>query len=326
MTLHFIYAFDPDSPQIQAPHSITRNLFHYLSQHVDVAYHRWDSKEPIELAPKDVVLGHPHYEANTSVQRIFSNKQPCKARCLIHPFHYKRAQDNMPFDFMAREADKLFLICGPYWYDTMEDSPFAHWKPKAIRLDSAVDPVHFPFLRTSGGPGSFNPPGERKLVYIGGASPHKNLHYLVEIMRRLAHVELHWFGGHRNHPLAKLPNVRVTGHQQLDKSVAEGIVNNYDIMVSVSLSDANPTTLTEARAWGLVTACTKESGYRDDPFFTQLYLDDMEATVSAIQELLWVPSKRLYERAVVSRKEIEQKYNWQNFGHTVWANIAEYFE
>lgn len=324
MTLHFVYAYKPDNAEIQAPHSITRNLYNYLSTRTKVIYHEWDSRKPIKLTPDDVLLGHPHYEPNTVVQRVFRDRIKCKARCLIHPFHHRRPQDNMPFDFMAIQADKIFSICGPYWYDTIEQSPFAHWKPKMIRLDSAVDPAHFPFLRTPTGPTSFNPPGKRKLIYMGGSTPHKNLEYLTEIMAALPDVELHWFGGH-DHLLTRLKNVHYTGWQKLDQNTARNIVTNYDIMINVSCSDANPTTLTESRAWGIITACTKESGYVNDPFFTELYLGDIDRTIEAIRGLLNTPSDQLYQRAVESRAEIEHKYTWDNFCNTVWSHIAEYF-
>jgi glycosyltransferase involved in cell wall biosynthesis len=222
---------------------------------------------------------------------------------------------------MAKEADKIFSICGPYWYDTVESTPFAHWKPKMVRLDMAVDTNHFPFLRQEAGPMAFNPPGYRNLVFIGSAMPQKNLGYMTDLMARMPDVKLHWYGGSGDHPLAKLPNVSVIGWVTLDEAMAKGIIQNYDIMINTSISDANPTTLLEARAWGLITACTKESGYYNDPFFTELYLDDMDRTISVIRELLNAPTNDFYRRAVASRAEVESKYNWLNFCETVWSNL-----
>jgi glycosyltransferase involved in cell wall biosynthesis len=230
----------------------------------------------------------------------------------------------MPFDFISRQADRIFSITGKYWYDTAQDTPFAHWKPKMVRVDMAIDPIDFPFLRQEIGPMAFNPPDQRKLIYIGGDSPNKNLGYLAKIMSMMPDVRLRWIGGNHNHGLAQLPNVCVTNWDVLRRSIAEEIVTNYDIMVSVSDSDANPTTLLETRAWGLITACTKESGYYNDPFFTELYLDDIDKTIKAIRGLLNAPSEELYRRAVASRAEIESKYNWDNFGNTVWSGLSQF--
>jgi len=322
MSLHFVYAFSPHDQQLQSPFSITRNLYNYLSQRTDLVYHMWDECKLLNLGPNDVLLGHPHYEHNTVMQQVFRRNVRCKARCLIHPFHHRRVEDNFPFDFMAREADKIFSICGPYWYDTIESTPFAHWKPKMVRLDMAVDTSHFPFLRQETGPLAFNPPGHRKLVYIGSTMPQKNLGYMVELMSRMPDVKLHWYGGSGDHPLARLPNVSVVGWVTLDRNIATHIVENYDIMINTSISDANPTTLLETRAWGLITACTKESGYYKDPYFTELYLDDISGTIDNIRQLLLAPSHILYGRAIASRAEIESRYSWSRFCETVWSNLA----
>lgn len=322
MRLHFVYAFSPDSPQLQSPYCITRNLYRYLQPKCDLIYHLWDAHKTIGLLPDDILIGHPHYDPDTTMQRVFRQNLRCKARCLIHPFHHRRVGDNWPFDFMAREADKIFSICGPYWYDTIESTQFAHWKPKMVRLDMAVDTAHFPFLRQEAGPMSFNPPGHRKLVYIGSSMPQKNLGYMVQLMSKMPDIKLHWYGGSSDHPLARLPNVSVVGWVTLDRAIAEGIIENYDIMINTSISDANPTTLLEARAWGLITACTKESGYYNDPFFTELFLEDLNASVAAIRGLLEAPTHALYQRAVASRAEIESKYNWSNFCETVWSNLV----
>lgn len=326
MTLHLIYAGVPDSARIQAPSSITTNLYKFLSERTEVKYYRLDSIEIPEIAPEDVVLGHPIYDKNTIIQQIFRRNIKCKARCLIHPFHSRIVDDNFPFDFIARQADIIFGICGPYWYDTIESTPFAHWKHKMVRLDMAIDKITFPFLRQEVGPLAFKPPGLRKLVYIGNSTPNKNLDYMIQILTKMPEVKLHWYGGSKNHALGRLRNVSVIGWQTMNTQVAEKLVSDYDIMISTSISDANPTTLLEARAWGLITACTKESGYYNDKFFTELYLDDLNKTIAAIRGLLTTPSHELYQRAVASRAEVESKYTWANFGDTVWKHLSPYLQ
>jgi glycosyltransferase involved in cell wall biosynthesis len=234
----------------------------------------------------------------------------------IHPLHTATPHHNMPFDHLARKADKIFSICGPYWTDTIAQTPFSHWGPKIVRLDMAVDKRHYPYLRTK-----FNPPGQRKLVYIGANMPMKNVDYLYQIMRRMSDVRLHWYGGDGGHPLARLPNVDVTGWVTLTPDMAKKIVNECDIFVNVSNSDANPTTLLEAMAWGIITSCTKESGYWKDPLFTELHLNDLGATVKALRDLLELPNDALMQRAAKGRVAIETKYNWERFCQTVWNEL-----
>jgi len=320
MRLHFVYAGDPRNEQLQSPYSITRNLYNALKEHFEVVYYEWSSNNEIKVDPDDIVLGHPNYPPKTPIQKFFKSGQKCRARCLIHPFHHKRVGDNWPFDPLAKEADKIFSICGRYWYDTIGASKFAHWKPKMVRVDMAVDANHFPFLREK-----FNEPGKRKLVYVGSSMPQKNLELMVQIMKKMGNHTLHWYGGSSDHPLAKLPNVKTIGWVTLNKQTAKKIVDECDIFLNTSISDANPTTLLEATAWGIPVVCTRESGYYNDPMFTNIDLTDVPHNVRILTNLLdKVESDNLMKRAKASREIIESKYNWDTFCRTILDGLQEF--
>lgn len=315
--LHFVYAFQPNSGIIRSPYCITTNLYNFLKERTEVTYHQWDEKKVIQLQPNDVLIGHPHYDPETVIQRTF-REQTCRTMCTIHPLHTNRVGDNMPFDHLTEKANKVFSICGPYWYDTIDNTPFAHWKPKIIRLDMAVDLIHFPWVRES-----FNPPGERKFVYIGSTMPHKNLAFMVALMEKMPDVTLHWYGGTGEHPLAKLPNVKTVGHVDLNIDMARKITSECDIFINTSISDANPTTLLESSAWGIIPACTKESGYYQDPMFTELFLDNIDKTIQNLRQLLTVDESTLLERARNTRHTIETYYTWERFCNLVWSTLQK---
>lgn len=314
--IHFVYAHVHDTPEIHSPHSITRNLYNFLRTKDEVKYYQWDQIGVADVGPNDIFIGHPHYNTDTIVQRTVREKK-CKLMCTIHPLHTAMPEHNMPFDDLAKRADKIFSICGPYWYDTIDRTPFASWKPKIVRLDMAVDGLHFPYLRNN-----FNRIGFRRLVYIGSTMPMKNVGYLYEIMRRLDNVELYWYGGDGSHPLSRLPNVRTFGWMHLNRAVAETIVKNCDVFVNVSSSDANPTTLLESMAWGLITACSKESGYYNDELFTELPINDAGAAATILLRLLNTPSDELLNRARAGRLAIETKYTWERFCNQIWNGIS----
>lgn len=316
MKIHFVYAFQPGTNRLDSPFCITNHLHAYFSKRAEVTYDVWDSHKTPKSDPEAIFIGHPHYDTSTIVQNVFRHDVEYKARCSIHPFHHQRKQDNMPFDHITAAADKVFSICGPYWYETIDKTDFAHWKPKMVRVDMAVDTSHFPYLRQK-----FNPVGKRKLVYIGSSMPQKNLAYMTEVMSSMPDVKLKWYGGDGGHPLARLPNVEVTGWVRLDKNTAQSIVNECDIFINTSISDANPTTLLEARAWGLITACTPQSGYYKDEFFTELPLNNMPGVCSRIRLLLQEDEEVLLDRARRSRQEIETKYTWERFCRTIWNEL-----
>lgn len=314
--IHFVYAHQHDTQEIHSPHSITRNLYEFLSTKDDVKYYQWDHVGVADVEEHDILIGHPHYDTNTVVHRTIKERK-CKLKCTIHPLHTGMPEHNMPFNCLTELSDIVFSICGPYWYDTIDKTPFASWKPKITRLDMAVDGNHFPFLRKK-----FNNIGSRRLLYIGSTMPMKNVGYLYEIMKRLKNVELYWYGGDSSHPLSKLPNVTVFGWTHLNAAVARSIIDKCDIFVNVSSSDANPTTLLESMAWGMIPACTKESGYYNDELFTELYIHDIEKTIHAINNLLNASEEVLLDRAFRGRKEIESKYTWNRFCNQIWNRVV----
>lgn len=315
--LHFVYAEDPSIGRIDGAVAITKNLYNALIKHYEVIYHRWEATHDIDLQPDDIFLGHPNYPLDTVTQKVFASGKPCRAKCIIHPLHTKRVQDNMPFDHMARAADQIFSICGPYWYDTLPSTPFAHWQHKIVRLDMAVNAETFPHIKHR-----FNE--KRRLVYIGSATEHKNLGYLLAIMQAMPDVQLSWYGGYGEHPLARLPNVRVVGWQMLVGEVAKEICDNHDIFVNVSISDANPTTLLEASAWGLIAGCTPQSGYYNDKKFFELRLDDIPFCVNQIRSVMAMPEQDLLNWAARNRQDVIDNYNWDVFTNKVITALRRF--
>ncbi len=314
--LHLVYAGDPGDTRERSPYCITHNLHKYLAARTEVTYHQWDACYDINLNPGDVLLGHPHYDPNTVVQRAFARGLPCKARCLIHPLHTGRPEDNLPFDHLARAADKIFSICGPYWYDTIDDTPFAHWKPKITRLDMAVNCANWPYRKEN-----FNPVGCRGVVYVGSGMPQKNVGLLTQIAQRLPKVRFDWYGGSGDHSLARLKNVHVEGWVDFTPEKVANICYRNDLFVNVSISDANPTTLLEfALASGIVPLVTETSGYWRDECFVTIPHDPNEAA-DIIDDWLGKPSEVLQARSRANRKVCEEHYTWDRFCETVWAGI-----
>lgn len=320
--IHFIYAGHPNNDSRQSPYTVTRELYKYLKVKAvkagtDVRYYDWCTMGRPEISKDDIIIGHPNYDENTIVQRIFK-ESVCKAKYLIFPLHTKMPEYNLPFDQLVSIADKVFNIMGPYWYDTIEQSAFAHWKPKIVRLDMAVDCSQFPYTRTK-----FNPSGSRHLVYVGHGRPEKNIEQIYEVMKSLPNLLLTWYGGAIEQPLAQLPNVRTIGWVDFTPDMVAKVVYHGDLFISCSRSDANPTTLLEAASWGLIPMCTAESGYIKPNLFDPIPLDDVAGTIEVINKLQATPEKELLERAWRSRKAVENDYTWLKFCETVWSNIVE---
>jgi hypothetical protein len=315
--LVFVYAGDPNDGRISSPYSITTNLYNYfINRGLKVEYHKWDSYDDVELSRDDVVIGHPHYDPNTIIQKIFRQPKQCKARCTIHPFHHQRVEDNFPFDYITKQADKVFAITGNYWYDTIGDTPFAHWKEKMVRLDMAVNSAAWPHRKTT-----FNSPSCRGIVYVGSNMPQKNVGMLAAIAGKMRDVRFDWYGGDGDAPLAKLPNVHVEGWADFTSEKIANICYRNDLFVNVSISDANPTTLLEfCLASGIIPICTETSGYWKDDCFINIP-HDVDKAVIIIRDWLNRPSKELIAKSAANRLVCDERYTWNKFCETIWAGL-----
>jgi len=320
-TIHFIYAGDPDGGEIRSPYTITQSVFKYLKQKTQeigwsLRYQNWTDGGAIDHGPNDIIIGHPNYDPNTVIQATFAANKPCLAKFTMHPLHTKDVNANYPFNHLAEQANGIFAICGPYWYDTLESTKFKNWKQKIIRLDMGIDTNHYPYLKTS-----FN--NLRKLLYIGSSTTYKNLSYMIDIMKHLPNVQLHWYGGCSTHELSHLPNVRVVGNTHLNEEIAKRICNECDLMINVSDSDANPTTLLECASWGIPVACTKGSGYYGGTPFFEIPEDNVKLAASCIKEILHKPAIELEEISKRNRKLMETNYNWSIFCDKIWNRLLQ---
>ncbi len=253
------------------------------------------------------------------MQRLVAAGRPCRAMFSIHPLHTVRVDDNMPFDHITAAADGVFSICGPYWYDTIESTPFAHWKPKITRLDIPADGNAWPHRKTS-----FNPPGKRGVVYVGSSMPHKNLGLMTEVAARMPRVRFDWYGGSGDHPLARLANVHVEGWQHFSHEKVADICGRNDIFLNVSYSDANPTTLTEfGLASGLIPLVTHGSGYWGDDHFVNVP-DNHKGIEAVLNEWLHKPSEELAARSLANRRFCEEQFNWKVFCDRIFEKILPY--
>lgn len=319
-----MYAGDPNGNSIGSPYTITQNVYKFLKQKTTeinwgLQYYNWTNGGAIDHGPDDIIIGHPNYDHNTIIQKTFKANRPCRAKFTIHPLHTRDVSANFPFNDLVNQADGMFAICGKYWYDTLEQTQFAHWKPKITRLDMGINTDHYPFMKTV-----FNEPHLRRLLYIGSETHYKNLSYMTEIMKLIPDVQLYRYGGSSEHPLSHLPNVRTTGNVTLNSEMGRHLCNACDLMINVSISDANPTTLLECSSWGIPVACTPGSGYYGgDPFFE---IPESNAVLAAqfIKNLLRGPDDVLYKASIKNRALMQTEYNWEVFCTKIWNKLSQY--
>ena len=323
MILHFVYAGDPhDDKLIAAPNTITRVLFDFFKgKGITVRHYVPDdtTTEP-DVADTDVVIGHPHPNRSTIIWKLFESK--CAKKYLLWPFHTQIPQLNRYAKGLAVLADKLFLISGPYWTDTLARTEYTEWASKIVRVDNAVDGLIFTPRKKR-----FNPPGKHGLFVFGRSGVEKGTEQLFELLKKTDYPVV--VAGHYEQNDLRIisgrPNTKILGHiDWLNEEQTKCIFEICDFAVGMPISDASPTTLLESMAVGLVPITTPQCGYYY-PSFLLLSLKDMEHNLLTLKHAQSMSEEELELLQKQNRVLIEQQHNWQRFCDTIWEHIGGNF-
>jgi glycosyltransferase involved in cell wall biosynthesis len=261
----------------------------------------------------DVLVGHycPGDES-TVWKRSMLEGEFC-IKIAMNPLSYQMAEICGELDPYVADVDSIFGIMGNYWYDTWEKGPLAHWKSKIIPLDMALDIQRFPQVKTR-----FNPPGRRKFLYIGWSGPQKGTH-LLSILFGLAGARHRcvWVGSGPS-----VPNVEHRPPASFTQEYLKAIASECDFLITMGVSDANPTTVLEAMAWGFPVCCTPQSGYCDRQEVYPLSITDMAHNLQMLDYLQGIHDEELLERATVAREIVARKYTWRQFTEKVLEGLG----
>ena len=303
-TVHLVY---PHGERISAPDSIGRELGRRLERRYRVRYYDWDVPGVIKPERGDVLLGHPHPNRRTIFRQ--SVRQPgWRRRLMLAPFNHGDLQQVAFEDGVVPHCDRFLAITGAYWFRTLPGSRCSHWLPRMTHIDLAVDRADYKPLRTR-----FSPIGSRRVVYLGSSVWFKNTPYLPEIADLLPGTDFGWIGG------GPLSIRGFTPLGVLDFTTPEGrsSVAQYDIMLTVGTADANPTTILEAMAWGLIPVCTPQSGYERTPSLPNVPLADARAAADVVRGLLQASESELLAMQAANWKLLDEHYNWDRFAAQV---------
>jgi glycosyltransferase involved in cell wall biosynthesis len=298
-TVHLVY---PAGAAISCPAAIGRHLLEHLGRRFRVVHHDWDAVRVVRPGPDDVLVGHPH-PAPWTVFRMSSMVPGWKRIVVLCPYAHGSVGQVAFLDASVRRADVYLAITGPYWARRAEEGPFRHWAPKLVPLDLAVDRKDFPRIK-----GAFAPPGRRRFVYIGHNSPPKNVGYLSAIARAMPDAEVAWIGSGR-----AIEGLRALGFRDFSTRAAQDLVAGYDFLLTVGSSDANPTTVLEAMAWGLVPVCTPQSGYEGEPGIPNVPLGDVAGAVTVLRSLQQAPADVLDAHRASNDEQLATRFTWDRF-------------
>ncbi|MFX1235963.1 MAG: hypothetical protein ACFFBY_15660 [Promethearchaeota archaeon] len=312
--IHLVY---PHGSRISTPDAIGRNLAIRLTEkyNYSVIKYNWDESTAIKPGSNDVIIGHPHFKLDTCFRMSYKQKG-WKRILVMSPFNTDKMQVAFLEPFLRR-CNLYLAITGNYWISQVKDSLFAHWIPKMIHLDLAIDRNDFPILKKR-----FSVPGERRFVYIGSNSWAKNTDYLSRIASLMPDIKIYWIGAGNKTYGKKINGLIHQGFYDFSKPEAKRILAEHDFMITVGHVDSNPTTILEAMAWGLIPVCTPQSGYVNYPGIVNIPLGNAEKAIEVLCSLQELPEFKLQEMQAFNWEALDTHLNWDRFA----CQVAEAIE
>jgi hypothetical protein len=304
-TIHFVYTF---GPQKSCPQAIGNELTRRLEGEFNVIQHRWNSDEVVYPSSGDILLGHPYYSPSKCFYRSLKNKG--WARVIgMWPFSSGDLTHSAFQDRVIRSCDLFLLITGPYYFKNIGNTIYQDWLPKVRHLDLGVNRADFPILKQK-----FNPVPQRKFVYIGSKTTYKNLPYLSDIALANPHLSFSWIGSPKD---TAIPGVASLGYVDFQTQEGRELVSQFDFLITVGKSDANPTTILESMAWGLIPICTPQSGYDDSPGILNIPLNDVESASRIINDIHQRDEISLQALQQINWQALDSHFNWDRFARDV---------
>lgn len=299
-TVHFVYPRDPE--RHSSPYCIGNELGERLQRDYAVKFYDWRDRIAISPEPGDVLLGHPHRRAGTVFTQSLRNPLFSR-RILLQPYAPDMRQNSYT-DQSIDQCDLFLTITGGYWFKRIGESDFARWAPKMRHMDLAVNREHFPLIKQR-----FNPPGQRKFVYIGNTAHLKNTGYLTRLRAQCAGADIQWIGRGKR----QISGVPALGFADFSQPQARQLLQQFDFLITVGALDPNPTTILESMAWGLIPVCTPQSGYEDAPGIVNLPLDDVAGAQTVFDRLQKMDESSLLQIQAQGQAALTNHFNWDRF-------------
>lgn len=301
--IHLVY---PHGNRISAPDSIGRELGKRLEKRYEVVYHDWWDVGDIIPEPGDVLLGHPHPDPRSVFRRAVKH-DGWRRKLMLAPYHHGDLRQVAFEDPVVPRCDLFLALTATHWVNTLADSMCSHWAPKMLTLEHAVDRADFPPVKTT-----FNPPGKRRVLYVGHSGRGKGTKYLSKIAALIPEAEFGWTGSGR-----LIKGLTVYGQTDYGTEAGHAMASGFDFLIMCGNADSNPTTILEGMGWGLVPICTPTCGYEGIPGITNVPNGDARAAAEIVRRLLRADESELLAIQAANWRMLDNHYNWDRFAADV---------
>lgn len=310
---------------VRSPHSITFHLLQALRTRYRVKLYSMYEKGKITLKPGDFMIGSPvpvgHFSSaprsggddpTSIVSRTIRENSEGKT-FLLMPYAREEGYSSW-VRTLAGEADGLMLVCSDLWTRDTKDTPLGDltlydW----MRIPMCIDPKDYPLVKET-----FNPPGTRKILYIGHDAWYKNVPELERIATALPQYS---FGHLGSGSVSGWKNI--ASFATLTPEFMKEIAREYDLFVTVSTADPQATTILEQMCFGMPIACTPETGY-EYPSIVRLSTTDTAHNVKQLELLQHMPEEQLRALVRQNRETAIHSHHWNQFTDPILAYLISH--
>lgn len=306
--------FIPWAKPIRAPHSISYHLLRELKKKYPVRFYSLYEHLSPKLSKGDIFLGQPLPaggfnesrpvdDDHTSVTSVGIRKNPGGNNFLILPYTHDPLYVSWLKNLLMDHTGGVIFIAGQIWERNWNLSPFADIPiSRKLHVNMAISPTDYPVVKKN-----FNLKGKRKYLYIGHTAWYKNTKELERIAEKMPEYEFAHIGEGEVKGWKKISSFVGLTPEFMTKIALE-----YDIFVNTSTGDPQATTILEQMCFGIVVACTPESGY-DYESLVRLNTNDTEFNVNVLKDLQNKEEVDLIEIAKRNRQNAEKYHSWDTF-------------
>lgn len=317
-----------DKPK-RAPHSITFNIIKSIKDNYKIKLYDFFDKSNIVLEEDDLFIGHasPDYSKPATIKNKWKEfdkdqvtnkvvlKYPNDKRVfLIGPFNFD--YDQVGWLIPLLEITNNFIgICGDIWANDVEKVFPVFKNCKFHHVNMAVDSKQYPNVKKE-----FNKKGSRKFLYIGRISQEKGTNMLAEIAMKHTNFVCGYIGHGNIEGCFKIANNAILSPEFIKKLAQE-----YDFFINLSNFDAQATTVLEAMSWGFGVACTPETGYEHESFYT-LSAKDLDFNLKMITTMQNVELEDIMLKQKHNYNLLKEKYSWEAFQNKILNIIKQNYD
>jgi len=305
-----------------APFSITFHLIEKLSKTYKIKLYDWKEKITCNIKEGDLLLFQPIPDFKLwnkksiweidkeSISWKTLEKYPKCRNIAILPYNHPANESVWLKELFEKYTQKNIFICGEYWFKTWDKSPYYKiLSEKPLQINMGIEQEDYPLIKKK-----INPKQKRKFLYIGNTQSWKNTNQLEQIAKNYPNFQGGYISSGFINGWEKIANFA-----NLTLEFMQRIVNEYDFFLNVSSGDAQATTILENICFGLVVACTPESGY-NYPSMIPMHVSDIEYNCQQINKMQEMEEDEYLKRMEDNLNHIKISHNWES----ICSKIIEY--